>query len=90
MANKRKLKKSISIVCSDLFADCIASSLYNGQPEKDNVKALLASILLIHSDFVRRVSHPEPGMTPKAYYQAIIADFNKQIAEVADQANNMD
>ena len=90
MANKRKLKKNISYACSDLFADCVASSLYSGKPEKDNVSALLTSILMIHSDFIRRVSHPEPGMSPKKYFKAVTVDFNKQISEVADQVNNME
>ena len=44
---------------------------------------------MLHNDFTRRVSHPEPGMKAKAYYKAIVADFNKQIAEVADQITNL-
>lgn len=89
MANKRKLKKAINSVCGELFAECVATSLYSGKPEQDNVHALLTSILVIHNDFTRRVSHPEPGMKAKAYYKAIVADFNKQIAEEADQITNL-
>ena len=89
MANKRNLKRNINYVCSDLFAECIATSLYSGKPEKENANALLASILVMHNDFVRRVSHPEPGMTPKAYYKALTADLNKQIDELTDQIGNI-
>ena len=62
MSNKRDLKKTINYICSDLFAECVAASLYDGKPNEDNVNALLSSILMIQNDYVRRISHPEPGM----------------------------
>lgn len=33
MTNKRELKKMINDVCNDLFAECIAYSLYNGKAD---------------------------------------------------------
>lgn len=90
MANKRKLKRTINYICSDLFAECIAASLYNGKQNDDNASALLTSILVIHNDYVRRISHPEPGMKPKVYYQILVSSFKKQIEEVADQIGNLD
>ena len=79
MANKRKLKRTINYVCGDLFAECVATSLYSGKQEAENVNALLAAVLTMHSDFVCRVSHPEPGMTAKVYYKKLIADFRKHV-----------
>ena len=32
--NKRDLKRSINYICSDLFAECVAASLYGGSPNK--------------------------------------------------------
>ena len=75
MANKRKLKRTINYVCGDLFAE--------------NVNALLAAVLTMHSDFVCRVSHPEPGMTAKVYYKKLIADFRKHVEELTDQVANI-
>ena len=89
MANKRELKRSISYICSDLFAETVAASLYDKKASKENLEALLASILIIHDDFIRRVSHPEPGLAPKAYYKAIIEDFNKQVSEIIDHIQNL-
>lgn len=89
MANKRDLKQTINVICADLFAECVAASLYNGKPDKENVNALLSSILSINSDFVRRISHPEPGMSKKQYYDAIIEDFNKQVGEIIDHIGNL-
>ena len=89
MANKREIKRSINYICSDLIAETVAASLYDKKASKENLEALLASILIIHDDFIRRVSHPEPGLVPKVYYKAIIEDFNKQVSEIIDHIQNL-
>ncbi|MBR5729399.1 MAG: hypothetical protein IKX61_04215 [Prevotella sp.] len=85
MSNKKDLKKTINYICSELFAECVAASLYNGKPNEDSVNALLSSILMIQNDYVRRISHPEPGMKQKEYFKNLIDDFNKQTSEIIDQ-----
>lgn len=89
MANKKELKREINYICSELFAECVAASLYNVKGDNGNVNALLSSILLIHDDYVRRVSHPEPGMKPKKFFGNLKNSFNKQIGEVVDQICNL-
>ena len=89
MANKRNLKRTINYICSDLFAESVSASLYGEKPNQDNIDALLSSILIIHNDFLSRISHPEPGMDKKVYYKAIIEDFNKQASEIIDQIQNI-
>lgn len=89
ITNKRELKRTINYVCSDLFAECIATSLYNGASNKDDMEAILSAILSIHNDYVCRISHPEPGMKPKAYYKDLITNFNKQVTEIIDQISNI-
>lgn len=85
MANKRDLKRSLNYSCSSLFAECVAAYIYKEKAEHNTVDATLASILRVHSDFVRRVSHPEPGMKAKVYYKHLVTDFNKQASELIDQ-----
>lgn len=85
MANKRDLKKDLSYASSELFAECVASYLSTDKANHDSLDATLKSILKTHSDFVRRVSHPEPGMKPKKYYKVLVEDFNKQASELIDQ-----
>nr|WP_298454007.1 hypothetical protein [uncultured Prevotella sp.] len=89
MANKRKLKKMINYICSDVFSECMSASLYNGKKNNEDVKAILMSILIIHGNSIRRVSHPEPGMSPKLYYKDLKNEFNVQICEVVDQIINI-
>lgn len=90
MSSKRVLKKSINYICSELFAECVASSLYNVKPgNDDNCEALLHSIVSIHHNYVCRISHPEPGISPKVYFADLTKKFNEQIDEIIDQIANM-
>lgn len=90
MASKRYLKHTIHRICTDLFAECIAVSLYGHHNHEENTKAILSSVLMIHQDFIRRVSHPEPGMEPKIYFDKLLEDFYKQANEILDQIRNLD
>jgi hypothetical protein len=89
MANKRNLKKIINYISSDLFAECVAASLYGDNVDKENIDALLASILATHSNYITRVSHPEPGMKAKLYYKDLINCFNKETNEIIDNISNL-
>ncbi len=85
MANKRNLKKRINRICNALFSECVAASLYNGAKKNEDANALLASIIIINDKYLCRVSHPEPGMPKKAYFNDLKEQFNIQIGEVMDQ-----
>lgn len=89
MTNKRDLKRTINYICSDLAAECVATSFSVDESEKENIDALIMTILVIRNDYVKRVSHLEPGMEPKEYYKKLVGDFNQQISEIIDQVTNL-
>ena len=89
MANKRELKQVINCVCDDLLVEGVAASLYGNDVHKENTEALLYSIVRLQRDFTARVSHPEPGMPPKAYYKDLCEKFAAQVSELADQIHNI-
>lgn len=89
MANKRILKRKINYVCSELFSEVVAAS-YSIKADEENVKALLTSILVIHNDYIRRVSHVEPGMPVTKFFKDLITKFNKQVSEIIDQISNFE
>ena len=89
MANKRDLKRTINYITSELFAETVAASLYNGTPSQEDVDGILSSIVMVNGDYIRRVSHPEPGLEPAVYYKDLIKDFNKQVEEIIDQISNL-
>lgn len=85
MANKRKLKKSINLICEALFADCVAVSLYGPKGNKENMDALLFTIVKMQDHFTKRISHPEPGITAKAYFKDLRDKFSAQVSNILDQ-----
>lgn len=89
MAKKRDLKQSINYICSDLLAEAVAASLYGAKSNEEEANNLLASIIITRNDFVKRISHPEPGMAQKAYFKRLVADFNQQVDELIDQIGNL-
>ena len=89
MSSKRDLKRMINYVCSDLFAECVAASLYSGKPEKEDSDALLSSIVALHSQYIRRISHVEPGLKPRDYFKDLVARFNNEVSEIVDQISSM-
>ena len=89
MANKRTLKHAINLVCDELFTEAVAASLYGNDDNQGNAEALLYSIIKTQSNFVSRVSHPEPGMPARQYYKDLTEKFSAQVSEIVDQINNL-
>ena len=88
MANKRTLKRAIHSICEDLFAEAIAVSLYGAKGQQCNAEALLYSILKVEDEFIRRASHPEPGLSAKAYFKDLTDNFKAQVSDIIDQLNS--
>ncbi len=86
MANKRILKRNIHLICDDLFAECVAASLY-GQ-NRDSAESLIYSTIKLQRDFISRVSHPEPGMKASLFFKNLKDDFINQVSEIDDQISN--
>ena len=90
MGSKRNLKKALNYACSEAFAECmVASFLTDDKEKKEQAEVVLVSILKIHDDFVRRVSHPEPGLKTSKYYNLLKEDFNKAMIEIADHIQSI-
>ena len=89
MARKKDLKKTINSICEELEANCIAYSLYNGKPIDEDVNAIFSAILHVQSDFISRISHPEPGMPASMYFKDLKLKFSKEVLEIIDHINNL-
>lgn len=89
MAKRRTAKRQIHFVCTELWAECVAVSLYGTKTNDNNVEALLYTIVKVEKDFVSRISHVEPGLKPKDYFKNLVDKFNSQTVEIADQINNL-
>lgn len=88
MAKRRTIKRYIRAVCTDLWAESVAVSLYVAKPENSDAEAILRSIIKIEQDYISRVSHVEPGMKAKAYFKDLTNKFTEQANEIIDQINS--
>ncbi len=89
MANKRTIKRNITAICGELFAECVAMSLYDTDVDKQNIEALIQSIVYMQCEYVRRISHVEPGIPAKAYFAELRRHFNEDLQNIVDQINNL-
>lgn len=89
MANKRDLKKSINYICRDLFAEGVAAYLYGPAKSEEQYNAMLSTLLVVRNDFVHRISHPEPGMKPRVYFNTLKRDFEQQVNDLIDQISSI-
>ena len=89
MISKRKLKKEIDGICTILFAECASKMLLCENADKENIEAIISSIMAINDNYIRRISHPEPGMKPKEYFKDLIDSFNKEIGEIIDNIESI-
>jgi hypothetical protein len=64
----------------------VAGSLY-GQ-NRESAEALIYSTIKMRNNFIRRISHPEPGMPAKVYYKDLREKFAAQAGELLDQLNS--
>ncbi len=87
MATKRALKKDVNNIVSELFAECLISKQL---PGTDQAKAdeLMEEILKTQTEFVCRLSHPEPGNT-KNFYKTFYTDFNARVETLLDSLGKL-
>ncbi len=87
MANKRTLKKTINLICEELFAECVAVSLYSDH--RENGHAMFISLIKMQNDLISRISHPEPGLPKKVYYKKLKDDLTESTQEIIDQIQHL-
>lgn len=87
MAKRRQLKKGINFLCGELFAECVAIMHYQKPTAHEDVDNVMTSILNLQDDMLNRVSHPEPGMPPKAFFKKLRSDMAQHTEEIVAQIN---
>ncbi len=88
MTNRREAKRYIHKICAELWAECIAASLY-AKPEDKDVEAMLHSIIKVEQEYISRMSHCEPGLKAKVYFNDVKEKFMASVSEIIDQINNI-
>jgi len=85
MASRRKLKKSIGNICSDLIANCSVLHLC-GINDQEKTDALLQKVLGMHHEYITRISHTEKGKE-QLFYRTLREEFTKEVNAIEKEIN---
>jgi len=85
MASRRKLKKSIGLVCSDLVANCTVLNLC-GIIDREKTDTLIKEILCLHMEYVSRISHTEKG-SERLFYKKLREEFTQKASNLEKEIN---
>ena len=64
-------------------------TLYGNDKHKKGDDTLLFSIMQMQRNYTCRVSHPEPGMPAKRYFQDLRQKFAAEVSETVDHIDNL-
>lgn len=76
MASRKNLKKVITFVVDDLATEAFMMS-FDAKCDTEAWVNLFNKIFNLNNEYVARVSHVEPGMSAKKYFNALCDSFNK-------------
>lgn len=88
MAKRRILKKEISYVAGELFSEVLVCKLFIPDINEDKADALMARILDMQDEFIRRAGTPdakENKTLVKEYYRKLRVDLQTEVNAVADE-----
>lgn len=88
MAKRRELKKDISYVAGELFTEALVCKLFIPGVEAEKAEAVMARILDMQDEFVRRAHRPDGKDNPalvKEYYRKLRVDLQTEVDAIATE-----
>ncbi|WP_075564712.1 hypothetical protein [Ihuprevotella massiliensis] len=80
MASRKKLKKSINNICSDLML--VYAVVLQDQPQaSESLQQVGADILALNVEFVKRINHTEPGSV-RLFYTKLREEFSEKVRNI--------
>ena len=84
MASRKNLKKVIAFIVDDLATEAFFAS-YDASGDTEAWISLFNRIFGLNKEYVARVSHAEPGMSAKKYFNALCDSFNADAKALHDE-----
>lgn len=78
MANRRRLKKEINNICSDLM---LAIVLQDKPQSTEKLESIVEEILALNVEFVKRISHTEPGSV-RLFYAKLRQELSEKVQNI--------
>lgn len=86
MASRRKLKKTIQFISSELINEIYFRCLLSEKVDLNHVEKVSVAIIKTNDEFVLRANHPDGKNNPKlvkAYYKKLFADWQSEMEKIA-------
>lgn len=85
MASRRKLKKTIQFVTSELITDIYFRCLMSKDIENEKIEALVVDIMALNNEFIMRANRPDGKENPKlvkAYFLKLFSDWKLSMENI--------
>ncbi len=92
MASRKKLKKTIKFVSSELITDIYFHCLMSGKMDEQTVDNLVVEIMNLNREFVLRANRPDGKDNPKlvkAYYSKLFADWQANTSQIISKTEKL-
>ncbi len=92
MASRRKLKKTIQFVCSELISEIYFRFLLNKNTDEKTVDSLVIRISELAKEYTKRSNRPAGKDNPalvKSYYRSLYTSWNEQLGLIINEIDNI-
>ena len=92
MASRRKLKKTIQFVSSELINEVYFRCLTLKEVEESKIDSIVEEISNVAQEFILRTNTPDGKENPKiskAYFRKLYADWQKSIQKIIEDIDKI-
>lgn len=92
MASRRKLKKTIQFVCTELITDVYFRLVLNKKIDEKAAETLVVKIVDTSHEFTLRSNRPGGKQNPasvKSYYRSLYKAWNEKIASIIKEIESI-
>ena len=88
MASRKNLKKVITYIADQLATQAFFAS-YESKADEAEWIGVFNRIFVLNKEYVERVSHPEPGLPARKYFDTLCVSFNEDAKSILDDINKL-
>ena len=86
MASRKNYKKVITYIADQLATQAFFAS-YDSKADAAEWIEVLNSIFALNKEYIARVSHVEPGLPARKYFDTVSMSFNEDAKAILDKIN---
>ncbi len=88
MASRKNYKKVITYIADQLATQAFFAS-YDSKADAAEWIEVFNSIFALNKEYIARVSHVEPGLPARKYFDTVSMSFNEDAKAILDKINTL-